>query len=250
MLNGERIVENFLNSPRGKLVVGDATHIINSNWVEDQRYLKLQLESIEGHPLTKMVKRGTYEAYFDETSRCIAERTIFFYHDFVELNPDYSLVLFHADGYAAISSTPVFNYIDEGPAIISKHLVFTQWFYRNSYVRAQYLTHASYYLDDGTLAVFEHQNPFGVPSMVTARIDDDNPEHPKYLKSNIPLEAIFDKGQLTFKTRDVRLPEWLTVTIPSKVEIGEWDNLATADGNEWRNLIEKLPLNVEIHKIL
>lgn len=70
------IIESFLSTPRGKSVVGDANHVIEGEWIEKDKYLKLHIESIEDHPFTRLIKHGTYEAYFDQTERCISDRAI------------------------------------------------------------------------------------------------------------------------------------------------------------------------------
>lgn len=249
MLNHEQVMSLFTESPQGRMLMGDSMRITGSEWEANERHLRLGLESIEDSPFTKLVKKGTYESYFDETTRCIAERTIFSYRDYPELNPDYTLIIYHDDGYAAISSTPVFNYVNEGPPIISRHATFTQGFYRNAYARAQYVAQASYYLDDGKLAVFGHKNPYGALGD-TSILDSGNTEKPTYLKSNIPLEITFEKDLLIFKTRDIKLPKTFTANVRPEVDIAEWNRLATADGNGWRNLVKFFPIDIDIHERL
>lgn len=71
-----------------------------------------------------------------------------------------------------------------------------------------------------------------------------------YIRSNIGLVASFDLDVLVFKTAtDRKLPEWSTITTPRKVNIEDWNDLATATGNEWRDLAERVPLNLEIRGI-
>lgn len=270
-LSGAGPIEQFLATPRGKELLSEGQIVIDSAWDKEQRHISLELsnpERFSGDPTARSIR---YDAYFkgDREMYLSEDRLVATYQNIPWINPSCTLQFHKLDENGqpidkAIIGEPTFAMLDRGMAADRNDLVFsTNFGFMN-----KHLFQAIYSPKDkerenikkGDLLVIVYSSPFGRSnlqeedirdSLISRKLVSPNGKKKISICSNVEVDFLYahdgsgEGGVLRIEARDGSSEKAHFFALES-IDVEEWLNKITGEGDDWRSLDTEFPTSFNI----